>query len=365
MKKVVTVVGARPQFIKAAMISHAIKGKYEQILVHTGQHYDPNMSDVFFEELDIPKPKYNLGISGGGHGSMTGRMMIEIEKVLLEEKPDMVLVYGDTNSTLAAALCSVKYHIPLCHVESGGRMGTLSNPEEVNRICTDHVSSLLVCCAEQIPLSNLKHEGLEDKAVFLGDPMYDAFCCYTKKTDRDTLNGIQSIYGETITIPEKYYYMTCHRQENTDETWKLEEILNGMDSCGITTIYPVHPRNREMVKQVCEENKFENIRLVNPVGYLESIALVNHAKKIVTDSGGLQREAFFAGIPCVTLFDIVIWPETMVEGRNVLASLDRDDIRKKVLSSDGLIYDKEYQPFGDGHSAEKIVDHICEYMKAQ
>ena len=350
--KILTVVGARPQFIKAAVVSRLLRKSAEEILVHTGQHYDYNMSEVFFEELGIPKPDYNLGISGGSHGQMTGRMLMAIEEVLEKERPDRLLVYGDTNSTLAAALAAVKQHVPVCHVEAGNRLGTLDNPEEVNRICTDHVATLLMPCTESA-LSFLKKEGIAGRATLVGDPMYDAFLFYGEHISEKDRNNIESLEGNLIPRPDRFYYLTCHRQENTDTDTKLTEVLQAMNSLDYPTIYPVHPRNRERALRICEKEEFENIILTKPVGYLTSISLVNGAEKIVTDSGGLQREAFFAGKKCVTVFDHVVWPETMVHNRNQLAKTACEDILEKLQIEQ--IIDPEYHPFGDGHAGEKIT----------
>jgi len=353
--KNLTVVGARPQFIKAAVVSRQLRKSAEEVLVHTGQHYDYNMSDVFFEELSIPKPDYNLGISGGSHGKMTGKMLMAIEEVLLREKPDKLLVYGDTNSTLAAALAAVKLHIPVCHVEAGNRLGTLDNPEEVNRICTDHVASLLLPCTESA-VRFLEREGLGERSHLVGDPMFDAFLYYGEKIGEKEANDLHGLDGTKVERPERFYYLTCHRQENTDTDEKLAEILRAMDTLEYPTIYPVHPRNRERAIRVCEKERFRNILLTDPVGYLTSISLVNGAEKIVTDSGGLQREAFFAGKKCVTVFDHVVWPETMVQNRNQLAAPLEKDILEKLMVEQ--VIDSAYQPFGDGHAAEKIVSYL-------
>lgn len=359
MKKVCTVVGARPQFIKLAVVSRVLREEFDEVIIHTGQHYDRNMSDVFFEEMDIPKPDYNLGLSGGTHGQMTGQMLIKIEEVLLKERPDMLLVFGDTNSTLAGALAAVKLHIPVCHVEAGNRLGTYENPEEVNRIVTDHVSSLhLVCTASGVDF--LKREGFSDSIHLVGDPMYDAFCYYSAQLDGTELNELTGFDGTHVDLPNSFYYMTCHRQENTDMDEKLDQIFQAMDSLDAPTIYPVHPRNQERATRLCRAGKFQNIILTLPVGYQVSISLVNRAKKIVTDSGGLQREAFFAQKPCVTVFDYVAWPETMVNHCNQLAKPDKADILTKLNTA--IRFDPAYQPFGDGHSAEKIVKHILDYL---
>lgn len=354
--KVLTIVGARPQFIKAAVVSRELRKKHTEVLVHTGQHYDYNMSDIFFEELDIPKPDYNLGISGGTHGKMTGQMLIKIEEVLLSEKPDAVLLYGDTNSTMAGALAAVKLHIPVVHVEAGNRLGTKTNPEEVNRIVTDHVSTLHLCCTESAK-DFLKKEGIINSVSVVGDPMYDAFLYYSKKVSDIQPETLEDLKSKRMDLPERYYYMTCHREENAGSDKPLMQILSAMDSLDYPTIYPVHPRNTERVKRIVEENGFTNIICCKPVGYLMSVYLVNHCEKIVTDSGGLQREAFFAKKQCVTVFDYVVWPETMKDNRNQLAKPEKEDILSKLADIQVV---REDDSFGDGFSYTKIVKKIEE-----
>ena len=221
--KVLTVVGARPQFIKAAVVSHVLRKKHQEILVHTGQHFDYNMSEQFFKELDIPTPNYNLGISGGSHAQMTGRMMIAIEEVLVREQPNWLLVYGDTNSTLAAALAAAKLHIPVCHVEAGARTHSKTNPEEINRICTDHVSDLLLASTYS-GLKEMTKEGLFDKGLLVGDPMYDAFIEYSNKLSISEIE-LTMLQGGTLKVPEEFYYLTCHREENTKNDKELLEIF--------------------------------------------------------------------------------------------------------------------------------------------
>lgn len=356
--KIVTVVGARPQFIKAAVGSRALRKFHQEVLVHTGQHFDANMSDVFFNEMGIPKPDYNLGISGGTHGQMTSSMLVEIEKILIKEEPNAVLVYGDTNSTLAAALAAVKLHIPVFHIEAGNRLGTLDSPEEVNRICTDHVATLNFC-ATQSAYESLKKEDLENRSYCVGNIMFDAFMYYSS-IERNEHNLV-TFEGQKIDIPSKYYYMTCHRQENTFSDEPLKEILLAMNSLDYPTIYPVHPRNRERAQRIVKENGFDKIVLIQPVGYLDSVYLTKHAEKIVTDSGGLQCEAFYAGVQCVFILDFIVWPETMVDNRNQLAKPDHVDILNKLNSKQ--IIRAEYQPFGDGHSAEKICEIINKWEK--
>lgn len=355
--KIVTVVGARPQFIKAAVVSHVIRKKHQEILVHTGQHFDYNMSEQFFTELDIPNPDYNLGISGGTHAQMTGKMMIAIEEVLMKEEPDWLLVYGDTNSTLAAALAAAKLHIPICHVEAGARTHSTTNPEEINRICTDHVSSLLLA-STQSGYDEMANEGLQKKGLLVGDPMYDAFVEYSSKLKTEDI-VLENLQGGNTNVPNEYYYMTCHREENTGDDSSLNEIFKATELLDAPTIYPVHPRNKARAIRLKEKYKYKKIILTEPVGYLESACLVKNAKKIITDSGGLQREAFFAGKKCVTILDFVCWPETMIGNRNELSRPISTEIVEKL--SHGQIIDENYLPFGDGHSAEKIVKALEEY----
>jgi len=357
---IVTVVGARPQFIKAAAGSRQLRKNHREILVHTGQHFDDNMSAVFFREMGIPEPDYNLGISGGTHAQMTARMLTGIEDVLLKEQPDALLVYGDTNSTLAAGLAAVKLHIPVFHVEAGNRLGTLDNPEEINRITTDHLATLDFCATEDA-LNKLKKEGLGDRSFCVGNIMYDSFLHFADLPWDHP--GIVDFDGNPVSVPDTYYYMTCHRQENTYSDEPLTEILLAMNSLDAPTIYAVHPRNHDRARRVCEQNGFRNIILTQPVGYSDSVHLTQHAKKIVTDSGGLQCEAFYAGVQCVFVLDYVVWPETMVDNRNQLARADHKDILEKLGREQTV--NLSYQPFGDGHAAEKISDIIGKWEKKE
>lgn len=351
--KVVTVVGARPQFIKAAVVSRLLRKEHTEILVHTGQHFDHNMSELFFEELEIPKPNYNLGISGGSHAQMTGRMMIAIEEVLQKEMPDWLLVYGDTNSTLAAALTAAKLHIPVCHVEAGARTHDKSRPEELNRILTDHVGTLLLAGTKSA-MKELEKENLIQRSEFVGDPMYDAFLTYSQKQNINDIR-LQLLDGGEISVPSRFYYMTCHREHNTQNDETLGEILRAVNTFypSIMTVYPVHPRNREQALRLRKQYEFPGVIFVQPVGYIESVCLVRHAEKIVTDSGGLQREAFFAGVKCVTISNYIGCPETLEGNRNSLAYPLADDIIRKLAIEQTITL--ENQPFGDGRSAEKIV----------
>lgn len=359
MRKILTVVGARPQFIKAAMMSRVLERDYEEILVHTGQHYDANMSEVFFRELSIKDPKYNLGISGGSHGIMTGRMLIALEEVLLKEKPDMIIVYGDTNSTTAGALAAVKLGIPVAHIEAGNNRGSLANPEDVNRIVSDHTASLNFACVESA-LENLKKENLGDRSFFVGDSMYDAFLHYSKIADLERAHDICGFDGKPVRIPDEYYYMTCHRQENASQEGNLYQIMAAAQELDAPTVYAVHPRNHKKAADIQTRFDMDNVILIEPVGYLSSVRLMNHAKKVVTDSGGLQREAFFAKKPCVTIFDYAWWPETLDGGMNRLSKADKNEILQK-LSLPAKVR-SGYEPFGDGHACEKMKEIIDRFF---
>lgn len=362
--KLLSIVGARPQFIKAAVLSRSLKKTdHTEVLVHTGQHFDHNMSEIFFEELEIPKPNYNLGISGGSHASMTSRMLLELENVMLKENPDMVILYGDTNSTLAGALAAAKLFIPICHIEAGVREagiknGTFTNPEEINRVLTDRVSSLLMCCT-QTDVEYLKMEGVKDNAFFVGDLMYDAFKYYSTKHAIQQKESLYDFDGNILKLPENFYYLTCHREENTRTDFQLKEILEAMNSLDEKVVYPVHPRNRERALKLKEENQYENVIICKPVGYLMSLYLICNAKKIVTDSGGLQREAFFAEKQCVTIADDVAWADTMVGNRNQLAKACKNDILYKLSKSQTVV--SSDKPFGNGDSATQIINFISEF----
>ena len=358
--KIVTVVGARPQFIKAAALSRVLRAAHTEVLVHTGQHYDPTMSEVFFRELQIPTPDYDLGISGGTHAQMTARMLVALEEVLLKETPDALLVYGDTNSTLAAALAAVKLRVPVIHVEAGNRLGTLQNPEEINRIVTDHTASLLFACVPSA-MESLRKENLQSCAWLVGDPMLDAFLHYRQWNGGQPPQTLPGIQGETVATPDSFYYLTCHREENTRTDESLSEILSAMESLPLPTLYPVHPRNREAALRLRERLRMQNVLLLSPLGYLESVALVANAQRVVTDSGGVQREAFFARVPCVTVFPFAVWPETMLGSCNVLAQPTREDILAKLTVTPA--WSAAESPFGDGHACEKIVSHRPEALR--
>lgn len=340
--KIMSVVGARPQFIKAAPVSRVLRRKHAEVLVHTGQHYDDNMSDVFFRELDIPEPDINLGVGSGPHGAQTGGMMAGLEKVALEVKPDWVLVYGDTNSTLAAALVAAKLHIPLAHVEAGLRSFDRRMPEEINRVLADHVSDLLLCPTEGA-VRNLTREGIERGVHLVGDVMYDAFLF-----NLDAARKRDGVVKKLGLAPGSFALATVHRAENTDDAERLRSILHGIDRSGLEVVLPLHPRTRARL----EAPPPAHVRVLDPVGYLDMLALEEAAAVIVTDSGGVQKEAYFLGKPCVTLRDSTEWTETVEAGWNVLAGCDPDHIAEamRTFRPDG----ERPELFGDGHAAEKI-----------
>jgi len=349
--KIVTIVGARPQFIKCAPVSRALRAEHEEILVHTGQHYDANMSDVFFTELAIPAPDYNLGIGSGLQGEQTGRMLAEIETVLLEEQPDMVLVYGDTNSTLAGALAAVKIHIPVAHVEAGLRSFDRSMPEEINRIVTDHVSNLLFC-PTQTAVDNLAAEGITEGVHLTGDVMVDALLYNTEIAEQSS-----TILKDLNLVGGQYFVATVHRASNTDTEENLRNIVEAFGKIGESgnrVIFPAHPRTVKYLKEYCLYDHLpENITLTEPLPYLDMLHLMRHAKMILTDSGGVQKEAYILKVPCVTLRENTEWVETLEDGWNVLVGADGENILKMGLRQEpdvGLQVDW----FGDGRSALRI-----------
>ena len=352
-RKVVTIVGARPQFIKAAAVSRVIRNDYasrlDEVLVHTGQHYDNNMSQIFFDELDIPKPKYNLEISGGSHGAMTGKMLEGVEQVLLEERPDWVLVYGDTNSTLAGALAAVKLHVPVAHVEAGLRSFNMRMPEEINRILTDRIASRLFCPTD-VAVAHLASEGLVKGVSNVGDVMYDVALYYRQRCDNTDV--VLKHFGVSR---GSYVLATCHRAENTDDPLRLRSICLGLADVAreMPVILPMHPRTRRLVAEAGMAPLLERVTLVDPLSFMEMIALEQAARVIVTDSGGVQKEAFFYGVPCVTMRDETEWVETLDLGWNTLVGASQTAISDVVLSAQPP--GTQASPYGDGHASEKIV----------
>jgi len=348
--KLVTIIGARPQFIKAATVSRVIAARdsIAEVIIHTGQHYDANMSDIFFEEMHIPKPDHHLGIGGGGHGQMTGRQLEAIERVLIEEMPDCVLVYGDTNSTLAGTLAAVKLHIPVAHVEAGLRSFNRRMPEEINRVLTDHAADLLFA-PTQTAMHNLSQEGIpSDRAHLVGDVMYDAALFYADRASKP-------VWFEALQVQHGGFVLaTVHRAENTDNSQRLTDILTGLSKSGKQVILPLHPRTRKRI-QTLGLPDFKNLHIVPPVGYLEMVWLEKNCDLIATDSGGVQKEAYFHGKRCITLRDETEWVELVDTGWNVLTGSDVDQIVTALMHSEI----PNSNPFyGAGDAASDIIHWI-------
>jgi len=355
---ILTIIGARPQFIKAAVLSRFIRDNptngIKETLLHTGQHYDQNMSDVFFEEMDIPKPDINLHVGSGNHGKVTGLMLEKIEEVILEKKQDAVLVYGDTNSTLAGALAASKLHVPVVHVEAGLRSFMMAMPEEQNRRLTDHLSTWLFC-PTQTAIDNLKNEGITDAGVsppsfdkkrvkLTGDIMYDASLYYRQKSN--------------IKLKEKdFILLTIHRAENTDDKNRLSSIIKAINELkDFKFIFPIHPRTRKIIEQY-NLNFDAHVKIIDPVGYLEMTAYETSCSAVLTDSGGVQKEAFFFRKPCVTMRDSTEWVELVESGWNTLTGTDAGKIVNAIRN---LHIPNEYPSlYGDGDCAQKI----CGYLK--
>lgn len=360
--KVISIVGARPQFVKAAVVSRVIRERkgISELLVHTGQHYDKNMSDVFFDEMDIPRPAFNLGIGSSTHGKMTGDMLAGIERVLLDERPDMVLVYGDTNSTVAGALAAAKLNIPVAHVEAGLRSFNRRMPEEINRIVADHVSSMLFT-PSAAGLENLRNEGIPSgKVHFTGDVMLDAVKFYSEKAG--FRGGMLADLGLEA---GKYVLSTLHRAENTDDPARLAALVNGLNevSSDITVVLPLHPRTRKMVNEADGLEFASNVKLIDPVGYFDMLALMRSAALIATDSGGIQKEAYFFGKPCVTLRDETEWVELVDIGWNLLCSPTSAVKISGAIKERLGTYGRREHPYGSGDAGTRIVDILYEYVR--
>jgi len=349
-----TIVGARPQFVKAAVVSRALRSLsgVREVLIHTGQHFDQNMSQVFFDEMGIPQPDFNLGIGGGTHGQNTGRMIEKIEEVLLAEKPDRVLVYGDTDSTLAGALAAVKLHIPVAHVEAGLRSFNRNMPEEINRVLTDHAADLLFAPTETA-VRNLEREGLGgEKVIRTGDVMYDAALHYRAFAKRPDIPD----------LPESGFALcTLHRAENTDDPARLAAIMDALSSIAkdMPVVLPLHPRTRARLGSISHHqpsttNHQQPVTLIPPVGYLQMVWLLEHCRLVMTDSGGVQKEAYFFQKPCVTLRDETEWVELLEAGVNRLAGADTDAILKAVAAMKDRVIGNEAL-YGDGNSAAIIA----------
>ena len=360
--KIVSIVGARPQFVKASVVSRAL-GKHpalHEVMIHTGQHYDGNMSDVFFEELGLPAPAHFLGIGSGGHGQQTGRMLERVEAVLASERPDLVLVYGDTNSTLAGALAAAKMGIPVAHVEAGLRSYNRAMPEEINRVLTDHLAEQLFAPTETA-VANLRREGIrEDRIRLVGDVMYDVSRSFGEIAERRS--RIVSRLGVAV---ERFALATIHRAENTDDPTRLRDILRALDAVGreLEVVFPLHPRTRDRLGGEMERLVDRSrVRVIDPVGYLDMIQLEKNARVILTDSGGVQKEAYFFGVPCVTLRAETEWVELLASGWNVLwpPTADATTLLEIIRSFKAMPPSERPSLFGNGTAAEAIAVHLAD-----
>ncbi len=363
--KILSVVGARPQFVKVAVLVNAFDqynrdhgNCIEHRLLHTGQHYDPQMSDVFFDELDLPKPYVSLGIGSATPGVQTAAMLASIEACLGKWRPDAVIIYGDTNSTLAAGLAAVKLHIPLVHLEAGLRSFNRRMPEEINRIISDHVSDLLLC-PTATAVSQLGTEGLAEKARLVGDVMLDAVLQFAERSTAAALLKAMGLAGKD------YALVTLHRAENTDDFYKLADVISTLEQLPVSAVLPVHPRLKKLLGDEGRRmlSSYKHIHLIDPVGYLEMLALQKSALLILTDSGGIQREAYFLGVPCLTLREETEWLETLTGGWNHLVGTRPPKVLdhvRSLLSSNGACprAQRDLRIFGEGHAGIRSVEAV-------
>lgn len=355
--KFLTVVGARPQFIKAAPVSRALRAAgHTEHLTHTGQHYDRQMSRIFFEEMQIPEPDINLEVGSGSHATQTAQMLTKLEGVMQQQRPDCVVVYGDTNSTLAGALAAAKLRIPLAHIEAGLRSFNRTMPEEHNRVLADHCADYLFC-PTQTAVNNLAREGITRGVELVGDTMLDAVMQFGELAKERS-----NILAQLGVHPKKFLLATVHRAYNTDDRATLSGILTALTELNETVVFPVHPRTREKIEQL--DNRLShaldhsNVRMIDPIGYLDMLMLEQNARLILTDSGGMQKEAFFFAVPCVTLRPETEWTETVEAGWNVIAGASPNEIKKAVNKAS---WPSEPRPriFGDGDAAHNIVQHLA------
>ncbi|MDZ7265527.1 MAG: UDP-N-acetylglucosamine 2-epimerase (non-hydrolyzing) [candidate division KSB1 bacterium] len=351
--KIVSIVGARPQFIKAAPVSRALRKHHQELLLHTGQHYDDNMSKVFFDELGIPRPDINLGIGSDSHARQTAAIMIGVEQYLQQEQPDLVLVYGDTNSTLAGAIAASKLHIKIAHVEAGLRSFNRTMPEEINRIVADKVADLLFC-PTATALKNLADEGIINDVFNIGDVMYDAALQFAPIAEQKS-----QVLDRLKIEPKNYVLLTLHRAENTDSVDNLKHIITAILQCNKRIVFPVHPRTIKFLKQYQLYQPLEqadHVLLTEPVSYVDMIVLEKNANKILTDSGGVQKEAYFYQVPCITLRNETEWVETVADGWNCLVGAD---VQKILTALESFSPNGQQQGhYGDGRASEKLLDVI-------
>lgn len=360
--KIVTIVGARPQFIKAAAVSRVLRNAHTEILLHTGQHYDENMSKIFFEELELPYPDYHLGVGSGSHGKQTAAMLVKIEEILQQERPDAVLIYGDTNSTLAGALAASKLCIPIAHVEAGIRTFCRDMPEEQNRIVADHLSTWNFAPSQQAA-EYLQQEGIREQVYIIGDVMYDALLYYGQKAqahgDAWYKACLHPIIPNHADLGDQWYLATIHRPENVDQPEILKSILEGLNKLPHPVLFPVHPRIQTAVKSFAAKKTYRNLVFVEPLGYINMLYFLKNALKIITDSGGLHKESFLCGVPGVVLLRNSPWEETLAGNCNVLCKPNCIDILEKVLHTE---IDKrcfQNKPYGDGHAADKLTSLLA------
>jgi UDP-GlcNAc3NAcA epimerase len=345
-----SIVGARPQFVKLAPVSRALRERHSEVVVHTGQHYDDSLSSTFFQELRIPTPDYYLRIGSGSHGAQTGRMLAAIEEVLASERLDGVIVFGDTNSTLAGALAAVKLHIPVAHIEAGLRSFNRTMPEEINRIVADHISSRLFC-PTRAAQENLKREGVEEGVLVVGDVMCDVL----EETRPLLLERAEALLPTLGVDPQSYVLVTIHRPSNTDDADCLRTLTGTLKDLEVPVVFPVHPRTRRAMHQY-GITVGRNVLLMDPVGYVDMLALERGARQIVTDSGGVQKEAFMLGVPCITLRDETEWPETLQAGWNVLVGSRPEGLVQALASP--LPGGEQRSPFGQGDAASRIAESL-------
>lgn len=348
--KILSVVGARPNFVKLAPLSRAVRNKFEEVIVHTGQHYNYEMDKIFFDELGIPEPDYHLGVGSGTHGHQTGEMIKRIEDVLIEEEPELVLDFGDTNTTLAGAIAAVKLHIKIAHVEAGLRSYDKKMPEEINRVLVDHCSDLLFC-PTKTAVDNLRNEGIIGGVYLTGDVMVDSlnYCI--------TIAGKKSkILDELGLKPKEYFLATVHRAENTDDPERLRSIVDAFCEAG-NVVFPCHPRTEKLLRQFgLWDSLRDKVKVIKPIGYFDMLQLEKNSRKILTDSGGVQKEAYILGVPTITLRDNTEWVETVEDGWNVLVGAQKEEILKAIREFEPE--EEQREVFGRGDASEKIVEII-------